>query len=101
MSKAILLEELAKLVMPLDGRPMVQVIRALSSHHAAVRTEELERARRMLAAGASPNAVLDALARGITNKLLHAPLSALNAAGDAERGQLTTALARAYKLDVP
>jgi len=85
----------------LDGRPMVPVIRALSSHHAAVRTEELERARRMLAAGASPNAALDALARGIINKLLHAPLSALNAAGDAERGQLTTALARAYRLDVP
>ena len=85
----------------LDGRPMVPVIRALSSHHAAVRTEELERARRMLAAGASPNAALDTLARGITNKLLHAPLSALNAAGDAERGQLTTALARAYRLDVP
>ena len=55
----------------------------------------------MLAAGASPNAALDALARGITNKLLHAPLSALNAAGDAERGQLTTTLARAYRLDVP
>lgn len=55
----------------------------------------------MLAAGALPNVALDALARGITNKLLHAPLAALNAAGDAERGQLTTALARAYRLDVP
>ena len=85
----------------LDGRPIVPVIRALSSHHAAVRTEELERARRMLAAGASPTAALEALARGITNKLLHTPLSALNAAGDAERGQLTTALTRAYRLDVP
>jgi len=77
------------------------LIRTLSSHYAAVRAKELERARRMLAAGASPDAALDALARGITNKVLHAPLSALNTVGDAERGQLTTALARVYRLDVP
>ena len=42
--------------------------------------------------------VLEALARGLTNKLLHAPLAALNAAGDAERAELIASLQRVYKL---
>jgi len=84
----------------LEGRSVVPVIQALSNHHAAVRADELERARRMLAAGESPSATLEALARGLTRKLLHAPLVALNAAGDAERAELMTALTRAYRLDV-
>ena len=42
---------------------------------------ELERARRMLAGGAPPEQVLDALARGLTNKLLHAPLAGAQCRG--------------------
>ena len=57
-----------------------------------LRGAELERARKMLAGGAPPDQVLEALARGLTNKLLHAPLSALNAAGDAERAELIAVL---------
>ena len=38
-------------------------------------------------AATSPDKVLEALARGLTNKFLHAPLSALNAAGEAERAR--------------
>jgi glutamyl-tRNA reductase len=83
----------------LEGRSVVPTIEALSGHHDVVRAAELERARRMLAGGASPDAALEALARGLTSKLLHAPLSALNAAGDAERAELIAALSRAYRLD--
>ena len=82
----------------LEGRNVVPTIAALSAHHDALREAELERARRMLAGGASPDAVIDALARGLTNKLLHPPLAALNAAGDAERAELIALLARVYKL---
>lgn len=39
----------------------------------AVREAELEKAMKMLAKGAEPEAVLASLARGITNKLIHAP----------------------------
>ena len=42
--------------------------------------------------------VLDALARGLTSKLLHAPLSALNAAGEAERAELIALFQRVYQL---
>jgi glutamyl-tRNA reductase len=83
----------------LDGRSVVPTIEALSGHHDDVRTSELDRARRMLASGDSPDAVLEALARGLTSKLLHPPLSALNAANETERAQLIAALSRVYRLD--
>jgi glutamyl-tRNA reductase len=82
----------------LEGRAVVPTIAALSQHHDAVRVAEIERARRALANGASPEQALEVLARGLTNKLLHGPLSALNAAGDAERAELTACLTRVYKL---
>ena len=82
----------------LEGRSVVPTIAALSDHHDALRAMELERARRLLAAGTPADDVLEALARGLTNKLLHAPLAALNAAGDAERAELIASLQRVYKL---
>jgi len=82
----------------LEGRNVVPTITALSAHHDALRATEVERARRMLAGGATPDAVIDALARGLTNKLLHAPLAALNSAGDAERAELIALLSQVYKL---
>jgi glutamyl-tRNA reductase len=82
----------------LEGRNVVPTIAALADHHDALRQAELERARRMLAGGAPPEQVIDALARGLTNKLLHAPLAALNAAGDAERAELIALLQRVYNL---
>jgi glutamyl-tRNA reductase len=82
----------------LEGRNVVPTITALSAHYDALREAELERARRMLAGGATADAVIDALARGLTNKFLHAPLAALNAAGDAERAELIALLSRVYKL---
>jgi glutamyl-tRNA reductase len=45
--------------------------------------------------------VLDALARGLANKFLHAPLSALNTAGDAERAELIALFQRVYRLHEP
>ncbi len=85
----------------LEGRSVVPTIAALHGHHDDLRTAELDRARKMLAGGAAPEQVLEALARGLTNKFLHAPLSALNAAGEAERAELIAVLQRVYRLDDP
>lgn len=85
----------------LEGRSIVPTITALSGHHDALRIAELERARRILQTGGAPEQALEALARGLTNKLLHAPLSALNAAGEAERLELIALLARIYHLPEP
>ena len=48
----------------------------------------MERAQARLARGDSPEAVLEALSQGLTNKLLHAPLHYLN---EAESEQLPVA----------
>jgi glutamyl-tRNA reductase len=82
----------------LEGRSVVPTIAALARHHDAVRAAEVERARRLLANGTAPEQVLEALARGLTNKLLHPPLAALNAAGEAERAELTALFGRVYRL---
>ena len=83
----------------LQGRSVVPTISALASHFEAARSAELEHARRMLANGAPPNDVLEALARGLSGKLLHPSLAALNAAGEAERAELIALFTRIYALD--
>ena len=85
----------------LAGRSVVPTIAALHGHHDGLRSSELERARKLLAAGGSPDQALEALARGLTNKFLHGPLSALNAAGEAERAELIALFQHVYKLPDP
>ena len=68
---------------------------ALSAHYDRLRALEVDRARKMLAAGQQAHAVMEALSRRLTRKLLHDPLSALSAAGD-DRAQLAGALMRIY-----
>ena len=82
----------------LEGRAVVPTITALHGHHDQMRSAELERARKMLQNGAAPEQVLEALARGLTNKFLHAPTQALNQAGDAERAELIALFERIYRL---
>ena len=100
-AEAMIAEQTGHFLQWLEGRAVVPTIAALHGHHDELRAAELERARRMLAAGATPEQVLDALARGLTNKFLHAPLAALNQAGDAERAELIALFQRIYKLPDP
>lgn len=78
----------------LQNREIIPAI--IDLHQAAdqVRLAELERARRMLARGDSPEQVLEQLARGLTQKYLNGPLQALNRSEDAERQQLLALLPR-------
>ena len=78
----------------LQNREIVPAI--IDFHQAAneVRLVELERARRMLARGDSPEAVMEQLAYSLTQKYMHGPLAALNRSEDAERQQLLTLLPR-------
>jgi glutamyl-tRNA reductase len=82
----------------LEGRAVVPTITALHGHHEQLRSAELERARKLLVAGTPPEQVLEALARGLTNKFLHAPTQALNQAGDAERAELVAMFEKIYRI---
>jgi glutamyl-tRNA reductase len=65
----------------------VPTIRALRERADAVRDDELARARERIARGEDPRAVMERLARDLTNKLTHAPSAALKQAdadGNAE-----------------
>ena len=62
-------------------------LRALRAQGEAARDAALERARRQLAAGHDPAVVVEQLAHGLTNRLLHAPTAALReAAADGDAG---------------
>jgi glutamyl-tRNA reductase len=82
----------------LGGRSVVPTITALHGHHEELRAVELERARKLLAGGMSAEQVLDLLARGLTNKFLHAPTQALSQAGDAERAELVAMFEKIYRI---
>ena len=61
----------------IESRSTVPAIRELHARGEAVRAVELERARKALARGDDPNAVIEALARGIAAKFLHGPTTLL------------------------
>jgi glutamyl-tRNA reductase len=97
-AEAMIAEQAQSFLRWLEGRAVVPMITALHGHHDALRAAELERARRLLANGTPAEQVLDQLARGLTNKFLHAPTQALNAAGEAERAELLALFQRVYHL---
>ena len=100
-AEKMIAEQTAHFLHWLDGRTVVPTIHAITGHVETLRERELDRARKMLAGGAPAERVLDTLARGLTAKFLHAPLAALNGAGDAERTELIAAFQRAWHLDEP
>jgi len=70
----------------MDQRGAVPLIQQLNSQADEWRTAELARARRLLARGENVDAVLEALSRGLTQKMLHGAMAELRA-GDAEARQ--------------
>jgi glutamyl-tRNA reductase len=65
----------------LAARQAVPLIRSLHARGEAVKRAELERARRLLARGEDPQAVIEALATGLTAKFLHGPTTLLQRPG--------------------
>ncbi len=80
----------------LDQRTTVPLIQALHSQADAWRTAELTRARKMLAKGDDLEAVLEALSRGLTQKMLHGAMAELHSADAHQRPQVAASLARLF-----
>lgn len=70
----------------MDQRHAVPLIRQLNAQADEWRAAELARARKQLAKGENIDAVLEALSRGLTQKMLHGAMAELHA-GDAEARQ--------------
>jgi glutamyl-tRNA reductase len=80
----------------LGQRASVPLIQALHQQADDWRLAEMQRARKLLARGAEVDAVLEALTRGLTQKLLHGTLAELKAADPQEREQLAATVARLF-----
>lgn len=83
----------------LESRDAAPTIRALRQQARAHRDEVLDKARRKLAGGESPEAVLQFVADTLANKLLHAPSAALRRADAVEQALLLNAAQTLFELD--
>ena len=82
----------------IESRSVVPAIRALRDQAERHRRHEVERAQRMLARGEDPATIVEALSRGLMNKLLHSPSHSLNRSDDTERDALAAAARRLFNL---
>jgi glutamyl-tRNA reductase len=81
----------------LHERATVPLIQALNVQAEDWRAAELARARRMLAKGENVDTVLEALARGLTQKMLHGTFAELRGAADeAQRAQVAQTVSRLF-----
>jgi len=80
----------------LATRESVPLILALQTQAEAWRSAELQRARKLIAKGEDLDAVLEALSRGLTQKMLHGPMAGLQATEGEERTALTHTLTRLF-----
>ncbi len=77
-------------------RGSVPLIQALHSQTDDWRATEIARARKMLAKGEDIDAVLEALSRGLTQKMLHGTLAELHSADAEHRAQLAQTVSRLF-----
>ncbi len=80
----------------LDQRASVPLIQALNAQTDAWRLAEIARARKLLSKGADIDTVLDALSRGLTQKLLHGALAELHSSDGEQRAQLAQTVTRLF-----
>ncbi|MGY4827835.1 glutamyl-tRNA reductase [Sphaerotilaceae bacterium SBD11-9] len=80
----------------LGQRGSVPLIQALNAQADDWRSAEIARARKLLAKGEDIDAVLEALSRGLTQKMLHGTLAELHAADGEHRAQLAQTVSRLF-----
>jgi glutamyl-tRNA reductase len=96
-AEAIIDSQVGQFMQWMQLRANVPLIRALRESAEAARRDEVARALRLLARGDDPAAVLEALSKGLTNKLMHGPTQALGESAGDEARLLADALARIFR----
>jgi glutamyl-tRNA reductase len=79
-----------------ESRSSVPAIVQLRRKADRYREIELAKAKARIAKGDDPATVLEAFARGLTNKFLHHPTQALSKAAESDRAQLERAIEKLY-----
>ena len=79
-----------------DQRSSVPLIQQLHAQTESWRQAELQRARKMLAKGDDVDSVLDALSKGLTQKMLHGALAELHAGDAFARERASTAISHFF-----
>ncbi|MCF7749580.1 glutamyl-tRNA reductase [Bacillus subtilis subsp. subtilis] len=95
-AEAIIELQVARFVETLQASAHQAPLRQLRAYGEATRVEMLDKARQQLAHGKSPEEVLELLAHGLTNRLLHPPTAALRAAALSGDTELTRAAERLF-----
>jgi glutamyl-tRNA reductase len=80
----------------LDQRASVPLIQALNRQADDWRSAEIARARKLLAKGTDLDSVLEALSRGLTQKLLHGTMAELHATDGEQRERLAQTVSRLF-----
>ncbi|WP_431110779.1 glutamyl-tRNA reductase [Variovorax paradoxus] len=80
----------------LGQRGTVPLIQQLNAQTDEWRAAEMARARKLLAKGESVDAVLEAMSRGLTQKMLHGALAELHAGDAASREQTAQTISRLF-----
>jgi glutamyl-tRNA reductase len=80
----------------LGQRESVPLIQALHNQADEWRASEMARARKLLARGEDIDTVLEALSRGLTQKMLHGTMAELHAAEGERREQLAQTVSRLF-----
>ena len=90
-AEAIVELQVSRYIETLGASTRTEPLKRLRAHGEAAKSDALAKARQQLAAGESPEAVLDFLAHTLTNKLLHAPTIALREAAISGNAELARA----------
>jgi glutamyl-tRNA reductase len=85
----------------LHQRASVPLIQAIHAQTDDWRQAEIMRARKLLAKGADIDSVLEAMSRGLTQKLLHGTLAELKASEGDQRNQLAQTVSRLFLRQAP
>lgn len=80
----------------LAQRGSVPLIQALNAQTDRWRAVEMNRARKLLARGADVEEVLEAMSRGLTQKMLHGAMAELQASQGEQRDQLAETVSRLF-----
>jgi glutamyl-tRNA reductase len=95
----LIASEVDRFEMQLRTRDAAPTIRRLRTQAEHARQHTLDQARHMLAAGRSPDDVMEFLSSTLTNRLLHAPSQRLREAAESGDGSIIETIADIYHLD--